>query len=172
MNTMKHSSTEIEALTGVVRQVLKIATALTLIAAAWPGVGVADSHVADVQIGANTEETLTGKLIGYNCAHQGISCAVDRDDPHLSLEQDFVLVEDSGEPYLLNNLDRNTKIQFVLETVMVTGVLNERYKAVTVNEFKVKRGDTYETVWSPELEKEKYLRARRYGRNARAAHRQ
>lgn len=164
MNTMKHSSSQIEALTGVVRQGLKIAAASTLIAAAWPGVGVADSHVPD--------EALTGKIIGYSCAHQGISCVFDRDDPHLSLEQDFVLVEDSGEPYLLNNLDRDMKVQYVLETVMVTGAINEQYKAVTVNEFKVKRGDTYETVWSPELEREKYLRARRYGRNARAAHRQ
>ncbi len=50
---------------------------------------------------ANADETFIGKIIGYDCAHHGVSCAIDRLDPHLRLEQDFVLVQEGGGPICL-----------------------------------------------------------------------
>jgi len=98
-------------------------------------------------------ETFTGKLNGHGCAHGGMTCPTDRLDPHILLEPDFVLQKPDGDYLFLSNVPRDTKVRYVLATVQVSGDLNPKYQTVVVDEFRVQKGDTFETVWSVAKEK-------------------
>lgn len=98
-------------------------------------------------------ETFSGKLNGHGCAHAGSSCPVDRLDPHLALESDFVLQKQDGDYYFLS-MPRSTKVRYALEQVQVTGDLNKKYHSIDVNEFKVKSNGKYKIVWSKALQRE------------------
>lgn len=89
-------------------------------------------------------ETFTGKLNGHDCAERGTSCPVDRLDPHVILESDFVLQVASGDYYFLVNLPRDVKVRHVLEPVVVSGDVNRKYNAITVDTFTVNGKE----VWS------------------------
>ncbi len=65
-------------------------------------------------------KTISGKLNGHHCAHEGMTCAIDKLDPHITLEEDFVLMVKDGY-YFLPNLPRDTKVRYVLENVTVKG---------------------------------------------------
>ena len=93
-------------------------------------------------------ETFSGKLNGHDCAHAGKTCPVDRLDPHIALERDFVLQKSDGEYMFLTNVPRTVKVRYVLSDVEVTGELNARYHSITVDEFRVKSAGGYKTVWS------------------------
>ena len=97
-------------------------------------------------------ETFTGKLNGHGCAHAGTSCPVDRLDPHIALESDFVLQKQDGDYYFLS-MPRSTKVRYALEQVLVTGELNKKYHSIDVNEFKVKKYGKYKLIWSKELQR-------------------
>lgn len=105
---------------------------------------------------ANAEPvTVTGFINTLSCAEEGTVCPIDKLDPHIAASRDFVLQERqvAGEYYFLPNLPRDTKARYVLEEVQVTGELNRRYNAITVDEFRVKRGgNAFRTVWSPQLQ--------------------
>ena len=97
-------------------------------------------------------ETFTGKLNGHGCAHAGTSCPVDRLDPHIALESDFVLQKQDGDYYFLS-MPRSTKVRYALEQVQVTGELNKKYHSIDVNEFKVKKNGKFKLIWSKELQR-------------------
>ncbi len=94
--------------------------------------------------------TITGKLNGHECAHAGMSCPIDRLDPHIALESDFVLVMPDGDYYFLPNLSRDIKARHVLEDVQVTGDVNPKYHTIKVKELKVKSGSGFKTIWTQE----------------------
>lgn len=96
--------------------------------------------------------TYTGKINGHGCAHMGKTCPVDRLDPHIALESDFVLQQGEGDYLFLTNVPRSVKVRYVLKDAQVTGDLNERYHSVVVDEFRVKKDGSYETVWSREAQ--------------------
>lgn len=96
--------------------------------------------------------TITGMINGLDCAVHGDVCPIDRLDPHIAIESDFVLQRPDGEYYLLTNLPRDVKVRYVLEVVQVTGDLIEKYNSIRVDEFRVKHDEDFRTVWSPELQ--------------------
>ncbi|WP_419596986.1 hypothetical protein [Thiolapillus sp.] len=101
-------------------------------------------------------ETFTGKLNGHGCAHAGTTCPVDRLDPHIALESDFVLQKGSGDYYFLPNLPNlpyGVKVRHVLEDVQVDGTLDKRYNQIDVNAFRVKKAGSYKTMWSKAMQK-------------------
>ncbi len=59
-------------------------------------------------------ETISGKLNGHHCAHEGMTCPIDKLDPHVTLEADFVLMVNDGY-YFLPNLPRDTKVRHLTE---------------------------------------------------------
>jgi len=98
-------------------------------------------------------DTYTGKLNGHGCAHSGMTCPVDRLDPHVALESDFVLQKDDGDYYFLTDMPLSVKRRHALAVVKVDGKLNERHHAIAVNEFRVKMGDSYKLMWSKAMQK-------------------
>lgn len=94
-------------------------------------------------------ETLTGKLNGLSCAERGQLCPTRNIDAHLSLEQDFVLQEVSGEYWLLSNVPRDVKVRHVPKIVRITGAINRKYRSVEVQALAVREGAEFETVWTP-----------------------
>ena len=93
-------------------------------------------------------DTITGKLNGHDCAHAGTSCPVDRLDPHVALESDFVLMVGGGDYMFLPNVPRDVKVRYVLQDVQVKGTINDKYRSIKVDELHAKKGGTYATVWS------------------------
>ena len=105
---------------------------------------------------ANAVETVSGKINGLHCITEERWRPVDKLDPHLVLEPDFVLQTADGNYFFLPNMRRETKMRYVLERVQVIGTLNKKYKAIEVDEIRVKKGDAYQTVWSPEMERKEW----------------
>ncbi|MCU7875901.1 MAG: hypothetical protein KZQ84_03720 [Candidatus Thiodiazotropha sp. (ex Lucinoma borealis)] len=93
-------------------------------------------------------ETITGKINGHECAHHGASCPVEKLDPHIALESDFVLMMDNGEYTFMPNLSRDIKVRYVLDTVQVEGKKHPKFNAIKVDIFRVKQGDKFVTVWT------------------------
>jgi len=99
-------------------------------------------------------ETVTGKIQGLTCVTAGYICPIDQADPMVALERDFVLTVESGDFYLLPNLDRALKARYVLQEVTVKGFMDEKYRSMDVAELIVDG----KVVWS--LEREREMRER------------
>ena len=93
-------------------------------------------------------ETITGRINGHGCAHAGGICPLDRFDPHIALERDFVLQKADGNYLFLTNVPRDTKVRHALKKARVTGELDDRYNAIVVDELQVEQEGEFETVWS------------------------
>lgn len=94
-------------------------------------------------------ETFTGRINGHGCAHAGSTCPLDRLDPHIALERDFVLQKSDGNYLFLTNVPRDTKVRHALKKARVTGELDDRYNAIVVEELEVEENGKFATVWSP-----------------------
>ena len=102
---------------------------------------------------ANAKDVI-GIINGYDCATQGLKCPADRLDPHVALERDFVVQQAAGSYILIPNVPRDVKVRHVLQRVRVTGDMDPKYDTMKVDKLAVydKKADTFETVWSPQLE--------------------
>lgn len=97
-------------------------------------------------------ETIEGTINGLNCAIEGLVCPIDKLDPMIEAESDFVLQRPDGTFYLLPNVDRRLKSRYVLDHVRITGDVSSKYNAISVEKFEVKQNGDYRTVWTPEME--------------------
>ena len=103
-------------------------------------------------LAATAAESITGRLVGHSCTHGGDVCATDKQDPHLSLEPDFVLELRSGEHYFMPNLSRDVKLRYALDTVTVTGNVDNQHKVIDVDQLTVAAGTKQRAVWSKKSE--------------------
>ena len=102
-----------------------------------------------VPVLANAEMmTVTGKVTGLTCLTQGFICPIDKADPMINLEKDFVVVTASGDYYFLSNIGLGLKGKYALDVIEVTGEVNKKYKSMEVKSIKVKG----KVVWSKEME--------------------
>jgi hypothetical protein len=93
-------------------------------------------------------DTLKGKIEGLSCLLKGYMCPIDKADPMINLEKDFVLVTADGKYYFLSNIGLGLKARHALEVVEVSGKVNEKYKSVTVDTLSVGG----KVVWSKAAE--------------------
>ena len=100
------------------------------------------------------ETTLEGKMNGLNCAINGILCPIDKADPLVALETDFVLSLPDGTFYLLPNVDRAVKARVILEAVAVTGTVDTKYKSIQVDKLEAKRDGKLKLIWSQQAQDE------------------
>ena len=109
-------------------------------------------------------ESFVGKLNGHGCAHEGKTCPVDRLDPHIALERDFVLQKSNGDYMFLPNVPRTVKVRYVLSDVEVIGELNTKYQTVDAAELHVTSGGSKRLVWSQARQDEEFERLYQEGR--------
>lgn len=108
--------------------------------------------------GLTQAETFTGRLNGYSCASGGHVCPLDRLDPHIALETDFVVQTADGDYFFLTNVPRETKARYALDQIQVTGDVDSKYKTVVVDELNVERDGSYAPVWSRAEQMQEYKR--------------
>lgn len=100
-------------------------------------------------------DSVEGRLTGLKCATKGKLCPSDKDDPHIMLERDFVVMREDGRYYFVTNMDWHTKLGFVLEMVRVEGRMSENQSVIAADEFWVKREGEYRLEWSLERARKK-----------------
>ncbi len=88
-------------------------------------------------------ETIKGKLEGLTCLLKGYLCPIDKADPMIALEKDFVVVTADGKYYYLTNIGLGLKGKYALETVEVTGKINPKYNSMVVETMTVKGKTVY-----------------------------
>jgi len=98
--------------------------------------------------------TVEGKMNGISCAVAGVFCPIDKADPLVALESDFVLQQPDGSFYIIPNVDRAVKARVVLEDVQVSGDVNDQYKSITADQIQVRRDGEWKTVWSQEMQED------------------
>jgi hypothetical protein len=106
---------------------------------------------------------IEGKLNGLECASRGEECPVDKLDPHIATERDFVVQTADGKYYFITNLDRAIKARHALESVRVDGKLSPKFNAINANELWVDKGNGYRLIWSKKLQEEEERRMRGTG---------
>jgi hypothetical protein len=95
-------------------------------------------------------DTIKGKLEGITCLLKGYICPLDKADPMINLENDFVLVTADGKYYYLSNIGLGLKARHALEVVEATGKVNEKYMSMMVETLSVGG----KVVWSKQAEEE------------------
>jgi hypothetical protein len=95
-------------------------------------------------------DTIKGKLEGITCLLKGYICPLDKADPMINLEKDFVVVTADGKYYYLSNLGLGLKARHALEVVEATGKINEKYKSMKVETLSVGG----KVVWSQKAQDE------------------
>jgi hypothetical protein len=95
-------------------------------------------------------DTIKGKLEGVTCLLKGYICPLDKADPMINLEKDFVVVTADGKYYYLSNIGLGLKARHALEVVEATGTVNEKYKSMKVETLSVGG----KVVWSKAAEDE------------------
>ena len=95
-------------------------------------------------------DTIKGKLEGVTCLLKGYICPLDKADPMINLEKDFVVVTADGKYYFLSNIGLGLKAKYALQVVEATGKINEKYRSMTVDTLSVGG----KVVWSKKAEEE------------------
>ena len=95
-------------------------------------------------------DTIKGKIEGLSCLLKGYLCPLDKADPMINLEKDFVLVTADGKYYYLSNIGLGLKARHALEVVEATGKINPKYNSMTVDTLSVGG----KVVWSKAAEEE------------------
>ena len=100
--------------------------------------------------------TVTGKITGYTCLTKGYICPIDKADPMINLEEDFVLVTAKGDYYFMPNISVGLKARHALEVVTVTGTMNAKYKSIMVDTMSVGGKQVYSKAAEERLKEEIY----------------
>ena len=95
-------------------------------------------------------DTIKGKLEGLTCLLKGYLCPIDKADPMINLEKDFVVVTADGKFYYLSNIGLGLKARHALEVVEATGKINPKYNTMTVDTLSVGG----KVVWSQKAQDE------------------
>jgi len=104
---------------------------------------------------ANAEMmTVTGKVTGITCLVQGYICPLDKADPMINLERDFVVQTATGDYYFLTNVGLALKGKYALQVVEVTGDVNPKYKSIKVKSIKVGGKVVWSAADEEQMEKE------------------
>jgi len=95
-------------------------------------------------------DTIKGKMEGLTCLQKGYLCPIDKADPMINLERDFVVVTADGKFYYLSNIGLGLKARHALEVVEATGKINPKYNSMTVDTLSVGG----KVVWSQKAQDE------------------
>lgn len=106
-------------------------------------------------VAVDAAQTVEGHIEALECIMYGKPCPVDNLDPHMAPVTDFVLFLGKGsEHYLLPNIPRSVKAQYIGKAIKVTGEVNKTYRTIKANKLEVKRSGSYKTVWPRESKRD------------------
>ena len=112
----------------------RLAVLFVSIALSFPGIALAE------------HSTVEGVISGANCIVNNGICPMKPGDPHLALENDFVLAAPGGKYYFMPNITRTVKTSYINKQARVTGVVDG--SSIVVSIIEVKDGDSYKEVWN------------------------
>jgi hypothetical protein len=95
-----------------------------------------------------------GTIQGFSCVVQGKACPIDREDPLVTFERNFVVLTFNGDYYLIPNLDRAILARHLRERVRIKGIINKKYRSIEAEKLEVWKGSAWKTTWSKEMEEE------------------
>jgi hypothetical protein len=108
-------------------------------------------------VAVDAAQTVEGHMEALDCIIHGKPCPTDNLDPHMALVTDFVLFLGKGsEHYLLPNIPRNVKAQYIGKAIRVTGEVNKTYRAIKAKKLEIKRSASYKIVWSRESKRDEW----------------
>ncbi|MFH2065058.1 MAG: hypothetical protein ABIK15_07665 [Pseudomonadota bacterium] len=90
--------------------------------------------------------TFEGTIQGANCVVHETTCPINNQDPHVALENDFVLLTPDGEYYFLPNINRSLKIKYVNKDIRIKG--EAKGHSIVVNDLSIKSGSDFQSVWN------------------------
>lgn len=88
--------------------------------------------------------TVDGVIKGAQCYIQSHQCVESKNDPHLVLENDFVLVS-GADYYFLPNLPRSEKLSLYNETIRIEGEVSDN--KIDVEKVIRKSGNKEQVLW-------------------------
>ncbi len=97
---------------------------------------------------SNASETIKGKIVGFNSLIHGKEAPTGIDDPHISLEPDFVILLSDGSHYLIPNLPMEVKRKYIYKSVKITGDVNVEHRSIEAEKMKVRGKRKFKTVWT------------------------
>ena len=95
-----------------------------------------------------------GTIKGVTCFANKILCPVDRFDPIVNSERNYVIVEKDNSYHYIQNIDRFYIKRNLFNKVRITGVQNAKYKTLEAEIFEVYKNGKWREVWSLEAEEE------------------
>lgn len=95
---------------------------------------------------AKSMDTIEGTIQGANCVIHKTVCPLNASDPHIALENDFVLVAGNGEYFFIPNLSRSLKEKYLNQKVRITG--DKKEHTIVASNIDVKDQGKYQSVWN------------------------
>lgn len=89
--------------------------------------------------------TVEGTIQGASCTVHKSRCPLNTSDPHIALEQDFVIVTSSGAYYFLPNVSRVIKVKCLNRHVRITG--DKKEGMIVVSKIDIKDDNDYKVLW-------------------------
>ena len=100
-----------------------------------------------ISVNAFSEKiSVDGTIKGANCVINKTYCAEDGNDPHLALENTFVLVDDAGSYYFMAHLGKLKKMAWLNKKIHVEGNKNGKLISVT-SVYNVKSNNVMSKIW-------------------------
>jgi hypothetical protein len=101
-------------------------------------------------------ETFEGTVQGYTCLTLAKVCPVDRFDPEMAGVKNFVVANQDRDHRFLSNIGRRDIARHILGRARVTGELNTDNKSIEAETLEINRNGQWRTVWSLEMEEERF----------------
>jgi hypothetical protein len=106
-----------------------------------------------IKVNAGDPATFKGTIRGAACTHYKQDCLDD--DPHIAIENDFVLVQGDVH-YFMPNLSRALKARYANKAVRISGNVDRKNHYIWVDKVEIEKGNKYQPVWNWKEQQELY----------------
>jgi len=109
----------------------------------------------------SAQSEVSGTINGFSCIVKGISCPVDKMDPHLAFENAFVVQMSADKYYLIIDVPLNVLSRLALDKVKIKGEINEKYKTIEPSSIMMQSGDKWVEKWSMAMQRDEMMKLMR-----------
>jgi hypothetical protein len=109
------------------------------------------SMMALTPLVASAADQVEGSVQGFQCVTQGKTCPVGAEDPLADVERVFVVLSKDNTYYFVPNVDRAVLSRHINERVKVTGMMNNKYNAITAEKIESYSGGKWRVVWTMKM---------------------